>query len=520
MKGTWLAQPQSRTVVIFIHGVMSDAEAWLNANGTYWPRLLTEDPGTRGVGVYIFEYETGLFSGAYRINDAVDALTNHLRLDRVLTAQRVIFVCHSMGGIVARRYLVREERDLLDNKIEVGLFLVASPSLGSEYSTLLSPLSSVFLRHAQNDILRSSAMNAWLLDLDHDFKALLNAQRLKITGKELFEDKFIVRKFFFLRQIVDPISAARYFPQPYRVPLSTHFTIPTPKDRNAIQHRLLVEFLGKLDPHVQAGIEAVGKDGRVKVGFPDGIRADIVKCQVALNEIEGERPGVLSVWPETTLALEKLTADLLVEAAEYEKPASRFYRQPPETARAFLDSGYKTTKNVARIRAGVDKRAELMVARMQDYWLPVLDNIVARSLSNFLTLCHLSALQDLTQLLASVDILRPLIPADIEPWIYGADSAGAYRRAFAIEQPLAYAKVNALSGVTLDFYRFYWGPESEVIESARRRDGDPVTGTWIDKYLYAQNELQLLNKGSAEAFRYTEDVSIIKVTDSSGQERF
>ncbi|MGJ0395529.1 MAG: esterase/lipase family protein [Methylocystis sp.] len=131
-------------MVIFIHGVMSDADAWRNANGTYWPSLLTEDPRMRGVGVYIFEYETGLFSGTYRINDAVDALTNHLRLDRVLTAQRLVFVCHSMGGIVARRYLEHEERDLLDAKIEVGLFLVASPSLGSEYATFLSPLSPCF----------------------------------------------------------------------------------------------------------------------------------------------------------------------------------------------------------------------------------------------------------------------------------------------------------------------------------------------------------------------------------------
>lgn len=155
-----------------------------------------------------------------------------------------------------------------------------------------------------------------------------------------------------------------------------------------------------------------------------------MKCQFALQEVEGQLPGVLSVWPETTVAIEKLVASLLVEAAEHDKPASRFHGQPPETIRAFLDRGYRSTKNVARIRAGVDKRAELMVARMQGYWLPALDNIVARSLANFLTLCHLSALQDLLQLLASVDFLRKLIPADIESWIYESPSADAYRQAF------------------------------------------------------------------------------------------
>lgn len=52
-----------------------------------------------------------------------------------------------------------------------------------------------------------------------------------------------------------------------------------------------------------------------------------------------------------------------------------------------------------------------------------------------------------------------------------------------------------------------------MIASAKRRNGDPVTGTWIDKYLYAQNELRLLNEGDTQDFEYTEDVSIIKVTD-------
>lgn len=522
MKGTWLAKPENGTVVIFIHGVMSDANAWRNANGTYWPSLLTDDPRTRGLGIYIFEYETGLFSGTYRINDAVDALKNHLQLDRVSAARRIVFVCHSMGGIVARRYLVREERELLDAEIEIGLFLLASPSLGSEYSTVLSSLSTPLLKHAQNAVLRSSDMNDWLLDLDRDFKSLLNAGRLKILGKELYEDKFILKKFFFMKQIVDPVSAARYFPEPYRVPLSTHFTIPTPEDRNAIQHRLLVEFLSKMDPGIVASVDAADQDSRVKIGFPDGIRADIVKCRLAVQETEGKLPGIQSNWPEATLALEKLVTTLLVEAGEHDRPGSKFHRLTAEQTIRFQDSAHHTIQHVTRVRAGIDKRAELMLARMHDYWLPGLENVAAKSLSNFLTLCHLSVLGDLSRLVASIDIERTLIPADIVPWAYGSDSEDIYRRAFAIEQPLAYAKVNALCGVPLPLSRTYWGPESEVVGSARRRDGDPVTGTWIDKYLYAQNELNLLldERFETENFPYTEDLSIVRVIDSRGEEIF
>ncbi len=361
-------------------------------------------------------------------------------------------------------------------------------------------------------------MNTWLLDLDRDFMTLLNARRLKVIGKELYEDKFVVKKLFFMRTVVDPFSAARYFADPYRVPHSTHFTISKPEGRDAIQHRLLVEFLSNFEPPRHSIVESVGKDCRVEIGFPDGVRADEVKCLLALKEVEGALPSVLTVWPENMLAIERLVASLLVEAVEHEKTTSRFYSQPPEMISEFVDRGYRVTKNVARIRAGVDQHAEMLVERMQDYWSG-LDKIIARSLSNFITLCHVSAMRELLQLLASVRHIENLIPERVEPWIYQLGSTDTFRQVFSIDQPIAYAKVYSLSGSELSFYRVYWGPESEVIDSAKRREGDPVTGTWIDKYLYPQNELHLLNEGSSETFRYTEDVGISKVTDSSGQER-
>jgi hypothetical protein len=49
-----------------------------------------------------------------------------------LKNQRLIFVCHSMGGIVVRQYLVTRALDFIEAQIHRGLFLVGSPSLGSE----------------------------------------------------------------------------------------------------------------------------------------------------------------------------------------------------------------------------------------------------------------------------------------------------------------------------------------------------------------------------------------------------
>ena len=81
------------------------------------------------------------------------------------------------------------------------------------------------------------------MDLDKEFVNLKEGGKLKIKGKELVEDKFVVLKKFWGRQVVEPFSGARYFGEQYKVPESDHFSIAKPKDENADQHRLLRQFI-------------------------------------------------------------------------------------------------------------------------------------------------------------------------------------------------------------------------------------------------------------------------------------
>jgi tetratricopeptide (TPR) repeat protein len=246
MKGEWLRKSTARTTVVFVHGVLSSGEScWRNVNGAYWPELLKSDPELQAIGIYVFTYETGIFSGSYRLSDIVDALKEHMRLDEALASDSLIFVCHSMGGIVVRKYLVERATELIESEKQIGLFLVASPSLGARYADWLSPLAKLF-GHAQADVLRFVSDNEWLQDLDKEFTNLKAAGRLTITGKELIEDKFVVLNRFWRRQVVEPFSGARYFGEPYKVPQSDHSSIAKPESNRAIQHRLLVQFIKDL----------------------------------------------------------------------------------------------------------------------------------------------------------------------------------------------------------------------------------------------------------------------------------
>jgi pimeloyl-ACP methyl ester carboxylesterase len=185
MRGEWLRQPQGATTVVFVHGLLSDAkDGWRHPTGTYWPQLLADEPQLADTGIYVFTYETNAFSGHYRIGDIVDALKEHMRLDRVSQSKRVIFVCHSMGGIVVRKYVVERVTDLIARDVQIDLFLVASPSLGSSYATWLGPIAQL-LGHAQLDALAFRDNNGWLNDLDKEFQNLKESGKLRLRGKEL-----------------------------------------------------------------------------------------------------------------------------------------------------------------------------------------------------------------------------------------------------------------------------------------------------------------------------------------------
>ncbi|TCA34337.1 alpha/beta fold hydrolase [Rhizobium leguminosarum bv. viciae] len=191
MRGEWIRKPSGSATVIFVHGILSSGETcWRNENGAFWPELLRDEPELAAIGIYVFTYQTGIFSGSYRLSDIVDTLREHMQLDDVSESDRLIFVCHSMGGIVVRKFIVEQAVDLISSKKDVELFLIASPSLGSAYADWLSPIAKMF-GHAQADVLRFVRNNDWLKDLDKEFTNLKEDQKLKIRGRELVEDKFI-----------------------------------------------------------------------------------------------------------------------------------------------------------------------------------------------------------------------------------------------------------------------------------------------------------------------------------------
>ena len=245
----WYDLNHSSSVIVFVHGVLSDSlGCWLSKGAdrsTYWPQLVTEDVRLQSPAVFLGGFYTAFDAGKYDISDCAKELLNGLtvpdsQLHRTpLEQKRIVFICHSTGGIVVR-YMLTRNADKFKGK-EIGLVLIASPSYGSKLADTLGGLASFYDNqlglHLKwgNDVLRN---------LDDEFKELLDRKTIpNLVGIEACENHFILHRKLLpdKRFVVERESAGRYFA--VRMLKDTdHFSTVKPAGFDHPAHKLLVEF--------------------------------------------------------------------------------------------------------------------------------------------------------------------------------------------------------------------------------------------------------------------------------------
>jgi len=241
--------PETDTSVVFVHGILSSGESCWTSKLTraYWPELLSRDPNLQGVGIYDFSYRADFFNANFSPLDAANYLNEELHAEKLWKSKRLVFVCHSLGGIVVRQLLVNEKTNIVSrhHTQKIGLFLIASPSLGSKYANIVTSLLAVVgIRNQEATSLKSGNDNTWLTTLDQHFMNILDRRELPIYGKELIEDETIDGiKRLSNEVIVAYYSGKRYFGDYYKVPDSNHITIAKPATEKADQHQSLIRFI-------------------------------------------------------------------------------------------------------------------------------------------------------------------------------------------------------------------------------------------------------------------------------------
>lgn len=132
--------PHNKPVaVVFVHGIFGDKSTW-GAQKTSFPQLLISDPEFAGkVDAFLFEYYSPHFGPASNVAELAKSLKAKLEDKGVLRDhQRIVFLCHSMGGLVTRRALILA-RDV--SKVAM-IYFYATPSNGAEIAGLAGKISS------------------------------------------------------------------------------------------------------------------------------------------------------------------------------------------------------------------------------------------------------------------------------------------------------------------------------------------------------------------------------------------
>jgi pimeloyl-ACP methyl ester carboxylesterase len=131
VSGRYIRPPQHDRVVIFVNGIFGNGLAtWTNSEtGKYWPQMLADDPGFQDVDVYVHTFVSPYFKSAQDIGALAARMQDVLQTDRVVeTHKQLVFLCHSMGGLITRAYLLAAR--LPAAKVPM-LFFFATPTGGA-----------------------------------------------------------------------------------------------------------------------------------------------------------------------------------------------------------------------------------------------------------------------------------------------------------------------------------------------------------------------------------------------------
>jgi predicted alpha/beta hydrolase family esterase/tetratricopeptide (TPR) repeat protein len=153
----------TKLLVLFVHGMGGSEETW----GKFRD-LITDDPDLHpSVQVEFFSYPTGTIRWFDRwryleLQDLAEALSTTIN-NRFASFERILLVCHSMGGLICKRYVAQTVAR--NEKLRIsGIIFFATPHSGTELAIVASMLS---LEHSHAKQVRTNSV--FLEQLNRDW---------------------------------------------------------------------------------------------------------------------------------------------------------------------------------------------------------------------------------------------------------------------------------------------------------------------------------------------------------------
>lgn len=163
--------PQSPTqsttrarVIVFVHGLHGDRNSWRASNGAYWPDLIKTDPRFAYSDVDIAEYPSPPSNGKMSSVQLADTLWTRLKQDHVWDHREVVFLAHSLGGILVEEMLLRHPAEAPKVKFIVSY---GTPHEGST----VARIASIYDKDPLLNDLSDAGDNTFLTQLENSWRA-------------------------------------------------------------------------------------------------------------------------------------------------------------------------------------------------------------------------------------------------------------------------------------------------------------------------------------------------------------
>jgi pimeloyl-ACP methyl ester carboxylesterase len=154
--------PRAR-IIVFVHGLHGSRDSWRASNGAYWPDLIRTDPRFAYSDVEVAEYPTPASNGKMSSVQLADILWTHLRQDHVWEHREVVFIAHSLGGILVEEMLLKHPAEAVRVKFIVSY---GTPHEGST----IARIASIYDRDPLLNDLSDASDNAFLTQLENNWR--------------------------------------------------------------------------------------------------------------------------------------------------------------------------------------------------------------------------------------------------------------------------------------------------------------------------------------------------------------
>lgn len=150
-------------VIVFVHGLHGDRDTWRARNEAYWPDLLRVDPHFAHSDVFVAEYPTPSSSGRYSTTQLAQRLWQSLKDNRVWDHREVVFIAHSLGGLITEEMLLNHPADAAKTRFIVSY---ATPHEGS----FVASFAKLYDSDPLLTDLRDSNDNDFLINLEQHWR--------------------------------------------------------------------------------------------------------------------------------------------------------------------------------------------------------------------------------------------------------------------------------------------------------------------------------------------------------------